>query len=140
MKVLRQFGRLLEAVETLASAIAELTRAQHAARPAEARLAELEELVVKLELDRSKWEAEIDGVLLKAEGKLQAANNAEARTRTMKKSYEHLVDPRDPDSEELEEALPRGYAPAGAEEQLSPMPMVLASNKANALMSKFSRF
>ena len=140
MKVFRQFSRLLDSLETLADAVRNLTVAQHAARPAETRLAELEDLVVKLELDRSRWEAEINGVLLKADGKLQAANNAEARTRTMKKSYEHLVDPSDPDSEELEEAIPRGYAPGGAEEQLSALPVVLASSKANALMSKFSRF
>ena len=39
---------------------------------------------------------------MKAEGKLQAASNSEARTRTMKKSYEKLLDPFDPDSEEAE--------------------------------------
>ena len=33
------------------------------------------------------------GLLQKAEGKLRAANNAEARERANKKSYEHLLDP-----------------------------------------------
>lgn len=32
---------------------------------------------------------------MKAEGKLRAANNAEARERANKRSYEHLLDPLD---------------------------------------------
>lgn len=46
-----------------------------------------------LELSRHQWEATCEGLLQKAEGKLRAANNAEARERANKKSYEHLFDP-----------------------------------------------
>ena len=46
-----------------------------------------------LELQRHQWEAMCEGLLQKAEGKLRAANNAEARERANKKSYEHLLDP-----------------------------------------------
>jgi hypothetical protein len=60
-----------------------------------------------MELGNAKWEAEVEAVLLKAEGKLSAANNAEARARTMKKNYEKHFDPLDDDRE----AAPQGILP-----------------------------
>jgi len=46
-----------------------------------------------LERQHHQFEAMCEGLLMKAEGKLRSANNAEARTRADKKTYEHLVDP-----------------------------------------------
>ncbi len=91
--VFRAFRRLLEALEHIAGhlqalhvAVGALIRVQDERGPAVERL----EL---LELSRHQWEAMCEGLLQKAEGKLRAANNAEARERANKKSYEHLLDP-----------------------------------------------
>lgn len=56
----------------------------------------------KLELTRSMFEADMQALVLKAEGKLQAAKNAEQRERQLKKSYERLVDEYDIDGPESE--------------------------------------
>jgi len=69
-------------------ALQDLTEVQRSIAPAAARLDALER-------ERNMFEAEIQGLLLKAEGKLRAATNAEARERANKKSYEHLIDPLD---------------------------------------------
>ena len=109
-RVLRPISRLVAALQDLKDRLARLTevleslcRLQSEQGPATARLE-------ALELSRHQWEAMCEGLLQKAEGKLRAANNAEARERANKKSYEHLIDPlaevglepeapvRDPDS------------------------------------------
>jgi len=93
--VFRAFSRLVAALEeitrscgTLCVELAELSAAQNAQGPAIERLE-------ALELSRHQWEAMCEGLLQKAEGKLRAANNAEARERANKRSYEHLIDPLD---------------------------------------------
>jgi len=63
----------------------------------------------------------MEAVLLKAEGKLQAANNAEARERTMRKTYEKFIDPFDPEGDEAPEGIAPGYAARGEEEGLQPL-------------------
>lgn len=87
------FRRFLAALDSLEGRLAsigeglsELCRVQQEAGPASERLE-------VLELSRHQFEAMCEGLLLKAEGKLRAANNAEARERALRKSYEHLVDP-----------------------------------------------
>jgi hypothetical protein len=94
----------------------------------------------ELELSRTRFEADIEGLLLKAEGKLKAAANAEARERSLKASYEKLADPFDDDSDEVERELPEGYAPASQTEELQPMYVDMAPNhKAAAINRKFGR-
>ena len=75
-------GELLE----IGGELAKLSATLREQGPATARLE-------ALELARLQWEATCEGLLLKAEGKLRAANNAEARERANKRSYEHLLDP-----------------------------------------------
>lgn len=89
----RAFRRLIDAQEgiqagqfQLSAAVSELAAAHVALAPATERLD-------ALELSRHQFEALCEGLLLKAEGKLKAANNAEARERSLRKSYEHLIDP-----------------------------------------------
>ena len=108
--VFRTFSRFLDALEkiperlqVLSARVNDLVQAQQALGPATDRLE-------ALELSRHHFEAQCEGLLEKAEGKLRAANNAEARERANKRSYEHLLDPfpedgvepetpaRDPDS------------------------------------------
>jgi len=127
----RPFRALTEALHRLINCLNALAAIQREQGPAEDRLDDLER-------SRSQWEAEVEGMLMKAEGKLQAANNAENRTRTMKKSYESLLDPLDLDSEEEPEALPGGYAPPGQEEGLQPVRVDVAPTfRQIALSRKF---
>jgi len=110
----------------------DLIELQRLQGPADDRLQELE-------LSRATWEAEIEGVLLKAEGREKAARSAEARTRTMKRHYEDESDFGDPDSAEEPEAVPLGYAPTSAEEQMHHVHVGMAEDyKTQALRAKFS--
>jgi len=92
-KVLRPLSRLIAALQgvrdglrAISSRLEELSAVVNAQGP------DIERLEV-LEKSRHQFEAMCEGLLLKAEGKHRAANNAEARERQMKKSYEHLIDP-----------------------------------------------
>lgn len=95
-----------------------------------------------LEREHHQFEAMCEGLLMKAEGKLRSANNAEARTRADKKSYEHLLDPFPEDGGD-------GLPPAGSadtvhdvaareEERLHALRLdVAVSPKALATRAKF---
>jgi len=135
MSILRDFRRVADALERLAATQAQAVRSQ----PAEGRLSELEELVRELEHDRSRWEAEMEAVLMKAEGKLHATLNAESRTRTMKKSYEKHLDPFDLDRDEVEAPVPAGDVPPGQEEEVYDVPVGVAplNSKAKAVRAKW---
>jgi len=127
----KPFRSLTEALHRLINCLNALAAIQREQGPAEDRLDDLERT-------RAQWEAEVEGMLMKAEGKLQAANNAENRTRTMKKSYENLLDPLDLDSEEEPEVLPQRYAPIGEEEELQPVRLDVAPTfRQIALSRKF---
>lgn len=102
----------------------------------------LVERVELLERDRAQFEVDVEGMLLKAEGKLKAANNSEARERTMRNHAERLSDPF---SDEVEAELPEGAgflpisdAPGGPEEGVQPMHMAVEiPDKEHALRLKF---
>ncbi len=96
-KVLRDFRALVEAIQDLVGVLRNLRDGQQEAGPALDRVA-------ALELSRHQFEAEIQGVLLQADGKLKAANNSEARERQLKKANEKLVDAFLETGEEVEEA------------------------------------
>jgi len=127
---------LTDAIQTMNVAILAALKAQEAKGPSEDRLADLE-------ISRATWEAEMEGVLMKAEGKLKAANNAESRTRTMVKHYEKDADPfgEDSDAPEVQGTLdlPPEHVQFGGEEGVYPLQENLASHdgKAIALRAKF---
>ena len=141
-RVLRPVSRLIGALQGVKSAIRDLcgqlevlTQAQKDAGPATARLE-------ALELGRHQWEATCEGLLQKAEGKLRAANNAEARERANKKSYAHLIDPLDEIG--LEPETPAGNpdrnidaSQRGAEGMPALRVDVAHNNKALAQRAKF---
>jgi len=133
--VLRDFRRLVEAIRDLANTLELLGEAQRDAGPALDRLN-------AMELSRHKFEAECEGILLKADGKLKAAANAEARERQLKKSYERELDPLNPDGEDGTQraaVLPDYAAPSEAE-GMQPVRLGLATNsKAHAVRAKWSR-
>jgi len=141
-RVLRPISRLIAALQGIKSAlrdlcvvVSHLAAAQKEAGPAMDRLE-------ALELSRHQWEAMCEGLLQKAEGKHRAANNAEARERANKKSYEHLLDPLAEDGVEPETAagdsvLPDD-APVSEEERLHSLRLDVAPNpKAFAQRAKF---
>ena len=142
MRVLRWFSRFLAVTERIEDALGALNntldticQAQRAQGPATERLE-------ALELSRHQWEALCEGLLLKAEGKLRAANNAEARERALRKTYEHLLDPLAEEGEQPETPgrnADRGHdAAAGEAERLHSMRLDVApSNKTLAQRAKF---
>ncbi len=133
MGVLSDFRRSVDALERIATALSSSLRAAHENRLPLERLDELER-------SRILWEAEAEGLLQKAEGKLKAAANAEARTRTMARNYESDADPFVDDREEVAAPLPEGDAPVSDPEGMHFLPVGVApeSKKQYALRHKFS--
>lgn len=136
MLIFRGFRRLVEAIEALVNCLRDLASIQREAGPALERLD-------TLELSRHRFEAQVEGILLKAEGKLKAASNAEARERQLKRSYEsHLLDPIVSDSQEgTEEGRVLPVDVAGSQEEgMQPLRVGLAPNsKAHAVRAKWYR-
>ena len=135
LKVLSDFRRLVEAVLALVAVLRDLVQMQQDAGPALDR-------IDALELSRHQFEAECEGRLLQADGKLKAASNAEARERQLKRSYEKLLDERDPDSEQGSEAghpVPDVDAEGSEAPGVPPLRLDVApNNKAVALGAKWA--
>jgi len=103
----------------------------------------LQSRIEELELGRAKWEAEVEGTLLKAQGQLKASSAAESRARTMERHAETRTPEDDYPSEEG--IPPEGYdvGPGddsfGEEEGLHPLRLdVETSPKNRALRAKFA--
>jgi len=127
------FRRHLEAIQALTEALKALTEVQQQLGPALDRLEALER-------SRIHFEADVEGMLLKADGKLKAATSAEQRERQLKKANARHADPFSPDGDEGKEPTPDvGYDAAGGEEErVSPVRLALATNdKTHALKSKW---
>jgi len=133
MGVLRDFRRATEALERIAVALNGALRSNEASQLPMERLQELER-------SRAMWEADVEGLLQRAEGKLRAAANAEARERTMRKFDEDDADPFAEDSPEVESRIQDEDAEAGATEGMHVLSMDVApeSRKAYALRMKYS--
>lgn len=133
MRVLADFRRAVDALERIATGLNGAVRAMNDTEPSSDRLDELER-------SRALWEADVEGMLQKAEGKLKAANNSEARERTMRKAYEDDIDPFPPDGEEIQETFPQSDVPPGFEEEMQPLRlgMEAVSPRQLALRHKYS--
>lgn len=117
------------------AAVKSLAAAQNSAAPAIERLDELE-------LSRHQFEAQMEGLYLKAEGKLKAAANAEARERHQREAYEANFDAVPEAGEAGSGASPilPDHVETGEEERLSSLHLgVASSHKASALAHKFGR-
>lgn len=140
LRLFRPFSRLLAALDAIRSELrgvsvelSELSATQKALGPSIERLD-------KLELSRHHFEAMCEGLLQKAEGKHRAANNAEARERANRRSYEHLIDPlAEAGVEEATAGPVRDHdAPPGEAERLQAMRLDVApTNKTLAQRAKF---
>jgi len=132
--IFREFRRLSAAVEQLVEVLGKLVQMQREAGPALDRLA-------ALELSRHHFEAEIEGRVLKADGKFKAAMNAEARERQLKRSYERQLDPGFEDIEQTTAERPEFRpvdAEAGEKEGVPALRLDVApTGKALAIRAKF---
>jgi len=129
--LIKDFRRAADALERMAAGMTAAQRERLDTAPVFERLQDLEQ-------SRSMWEAEVEGILAKAEGKLKAAANSEARERTMRKSREADLDPFGDDSDGFPEVVPIGDAPASEEEGVQPVRVDVAQDyKALALSRKF---
>jgi len=131
MSVLQDFRRIADALERLAATQTRAVTEAAERHPSEERLDDLE-------LGRSRFEAEMEGLLMKAEGKLKAASNAEARERHQRRQYEAELDPFSEDSEEVQRRLQDVDAEGLQEEEVQPLHLGLETNsKAHALRAKW---
>lgn len=131
MGLFKDFRRIADALDRLAAGMSAAQRERLEVGPVIERLQDLER-------SRGMWEADVEGLLAKAEGKLKAAANAEARERTMRKTYEADIDPFNIDGTEEQEELLVGYAPPSQEEGVQPVRVDVAPDyKAVALSRKF---
>jgi len=127
------FRRYLEAISALTSALEESNEIHRGLGPDIKRLENLER-------SRLQFEAECEGMLLKADGKLKAAASSEQRERQIRKANLRLADPFGETGEE-------GAEPAsvfthdvarGETERLQALPMAVApNNKTRAVRAKF---
>ena len=92
MKVFHTFRALLAITSRIEDALASLNRSLDLLVQAQQERGPATERLDALERSREIWEATCEGLLQKADGKLRAANNSEARERQLRKSYEHLLD------------------------------------------------
>lgn len=130
--VLRDFRRIADALERLASTAAAAIRNEH-------EHLELSARIDAVERDRHQFEAQMEGLLLKSEGKLKAAANAEARERHQAEKRRDEFDPFPDEGEEIERQLQDLDAEGSQEEEVQPMHLGLEKNsKAYALRAKFS--
>ena len=138
----RWFRRHLEAQESASAALADVSAALAKAIDESTKSSDLDERVAALELQRAVFEADMEGLLSKAEGKLKAASNSEARERTMRKQREAVFDDFDEVSQapqpQAQYLLPEGNGEVGYPEGMQPMPMGVATdNKAHITRMKF---
>jgi len=133
MSVLSEIRSLPEAIRVLTVAVRAHTEATLAAGPGEDRLDALER-------SRATWEAEAEGMILKADSRYKAAAASEARSRLMEKNAEKLADPFAEESEDRPEGIPPEYARIGTGEALQPVheDVGVLSQKELALRMKFS--
>jgi len=110
---------------------------------------DLERRLQAIELSRAKWEAEMEGALLKATSTYKAAAASESRARTMVKSYGSFFENGNPEGEETVEEtairlgvrvedLPGGHAGAGESEPVQRLHVAVETAKARAVRAKFS--
>jgi len=129
LAVFRNFRRIADALERLASTATEMRENAPALERLDA-----------LELSRAQFEADIEGVLMKADSKLKAAANAEARERHQRgKRDQDEFNAVDGVGEEGAPPAPFGDAEAREAERVPPMYLGVApTRKEIALRAKFS--
>ncbi len=135
MRVLQIFRDLTQAIQSLTNALVDGDDGP--------RAAVLGERLDRLELGRSLWEAEMEALVMRADGKLKASRNAEERARKMRNFDEDLFDDEPEDRAEAEEERPGSFVPVAdvqASEEIGVygVPVGVENDgKAHALRAKF---
>ena len=142
MRVFRTFSRFIEVIQQLETTLVNLEHTLHEIVEAQKELGPARERLEVLELSRAHFEAEMQALVLKADGKFKAANNAEARERQLKRSYERIgfVDPLVEDGAEREkdDAVSTEHAAASEAARLQALSLVVAPHsKALAQRAKW---
>jgi len=138
MIILRPFRTFLDAIQGLTTAITRLATMAAEWAILQRERAPAHDRLEALERSRDLWEVKIEALVMEAKGSYQAANNAEARTRTMKRHYENL-DEHDPGGTEAEGLVRTDHAEQSEEKGLQPLHLDVApDHKAIALRYKFS--
>jgi len=142
MSIFRPFRRFVEALEGIRGELAFLGSELTALRVIYRDASPATERLEALELSRGLFEADISGLVLKAEGQLRAALNSEARERQLKKSNDKLADPftEEGDREETPEGVTvlSNDVAASEAERLQAMRLVVeTSPKAAAVNRKW---
>ena len=138
----RAFREHTEAIQTLKVALKELAAVMLEDLKERDSAGGALDRIDDLERSRARWEAELEGMILKAEGTLKAANNAESRARTMKRHAENYVDDYEPDRDPEETAqrklVPGGDAQLGGANRVQPVPVGVEDDpKAHVTRMKF---
>jgi len=140
--MLSYFRRVLEVLQEIGEAVRELGVKLDGPRTDQVDTAALSDRLGGLELSRAKWQAEMEALVLVAQGKFRSASNAEARERTMKESYEKQPDLGYEDGEGIEPGGSEDVLPINAEiggpDEVHALPMGMApTRKAAALNMKY---
>ena len=138
MSVLSEIRALPEAIRSLSSAASRIAIGVDNLIELQRETGNANDRLQELEVSRARWEAEIEASMLRADSTLKSAANAEARSRTMVRHAEKLVDPFSEEGDEVPETAPRGDDPRVEAEELLPVPVDLATNnKAEAMRAKW---
>ena len=122
---------VVEPIDQLTHCIQELAKVMRDHGPAADRLEDLER-------NRAMWEVDMAALVADAKGTYHSANNAEARTRTMKRHYEKNADPFDVNGEEIPVAVQAGNAERGEGNGMPAVRLALATNdKTHAVRTKW---
>ena len=138
MSVLSEIRALPEAIRSLSSAASRIAIGVDNLIELQRETGNANDRLQELEVSRARWEAEIEASMLRADSTLKSAANAEARSRTMVRHAEKLVDPFSEEGDEVPETAPGGDDPRGEAEELLQVPVGMApNNKAHALRAKW---
>ena len=134
---------MLSAIREVSVALRQVRDSVAALSAERSASSDVEARVQSLELERAKWQAEVEALVLQAKGQFRAASNAEARERTMRDSYEKQTDlglddgPEEFEGQEQESIFPI-HAPASQEDGLHQVPVGMArTRKATAVNAKY---
>lgn len=140
-----QFRATQNALQAIPGAVVMLAEQVEKARSTMLGFATLKARLEDLESSRAKWEAEMQAELLKAQGRYQAANNAEGRTQTTIRAYKKLLadvgdaSPEEYEQDDWEDDVPSRDVERGEADGVQPLHLGLETDaKTQRLRAKFS--
>jgi len=124
--MIRYFRSLLEALQNIAIPMESVAALLLIVAEKSHSEGDVDGRVTALELSRTKWEAELEGLVAKAEGQYRAAANAEARARTHAKAAEVFEEGDEESAEDPFDVILRELRqPDGAGGEVDGVPPVL---------------